>query len=57
MPIRPYDMATDTMFEFMGVRVDPVNQAVSGSLQKLTADVAVAGTVSKGPEATSSTAG
>lgn len=48
VPIRPYDMATDTMFEFMGVRVDPVNQAVSGSLQKLTADVAVAGTVSKG---------
>ena len=24
-PIRPYDMATDTMFEFMGVRVDPVD--------------------------------
>ena len=27
-PIRPYDMATDTMFEFMGVRVDPVDDGV-----------------------------
>lgn len=48
VPIRPYDMATDTMFEFMGVRVDPVSQAVSGSLQTLTADVTVSGKVSKG---------
>ena len=24
-PIPPYDMATDTMFEFMGVRVDPLD--------------------------------
>ena len=28
-PIRPYDMATDTMFEFMGVRVDPVDESRS----------------------------
>ena len=34
-PIRPYDMATDTMYEFMGVRVDPVNEAVKGDLAKL----------------------
>jgi len=26
-PIRPYDMGTDTMFEFMGVRVDPLDDA------------------------------
>ena len=25
-PSRPYDMATDTMFEYMGVRVDPVDE-------------------------------
>ena len=34
-PIRPYDMATDTMFEFMGVRVDPLNEAAEGELVKL----------------------
>ncbi len=34
-PIRPYDMATDTMFEFMGVRVDPLNEAVAGERVKL----------------------
>ncbi len=27
-PMRPYDMATDTMFEFMGVRVDPLDETV-----------------------------
>ncbi len=34
-PIRPYDMATDTMFEFMGVRVDPVNERVDAPLEKV----------------------
>jgi hypothetical protein len=34
-PLRPYDMATDTMFEFMGVRVDPLAAAVSGPVVKL----------------------
>lgn len=29
-PIKPYDMATDTMFEFMGVRVDPLNEDPGG---------------------------
>ena len=28
-PIRPYDMATDVMAEFMGVRVDPTDAKVS----------------------------
>ena len=42
-PMRPYDMATDTMFEFMGVRVDPVDEAVEGDLQKLTGAVPAAG--------------
>ena len=34
-PLRPYDMATDTMFEFMGVRVDPLNEPVEGDLVRL----------------------
>jgi hypothetical protein len=44
-PMRPYDMATDTMFEFMGVRVDPLNQAPKGDLRKLTGAVETAGSV------------
>ncbi|SPE38355.1 Peptidase M14 family protein [Candidatus Sulfopaludibacter sp. SbA6] len=47
-PIRPYDMATDTMYEFMGVRVDPVNEAVKGDLAKLAGAVPVAGKVASG---------
>jgi len=34
-PMKPYDMATDTMFEFMGVRVDPLADAVEGELVSL----------------------
>ncbi len=44
-PMRPYDMATDTMFEFMGVRVDPLDRAPAGDLRKLTVAVEVAGSV------------
>jgi hypothetical protein len=47
-PTRPYDMATDTMFEFMGVRVDPVNEEIKSRLEKLTTPVRPAGTVQKG---------
>jgi hypothetical protein len=47
-PIRPYDMATDTMFEFMGVRVDPLDEAVPADLQKLTGPVAATGRMAKG---------
>ncbi|RPI27965.1 MAG: peptidase M14 family protein, partial [Acidobacteria bacterium] len=47
-PIRPYDMATDTMSEFMGVRVDPLDEAVSGELRKLTGPASVEGKVAKG---------
>ncbi|MEW5981990.1 MAG: M14 metallopeptidase family protein [Acidobacteriota bacterium] len=48
-PIRPYDMATDTMFEFMGVRVEPVDQPVDGPLQNVSTDIVIAGTVEAGP--------
>jgi len=50
-PIRPYDMATDTMCEFMGVRVDPVDQPVTGELPKVLSAVPPAGTVDKGSAA------
>jgi hypothetical protein len=46
-PTRPYDMATDTMFEFMGVRVDPLEEAVQGELRKLSGQTGRAGTVAK----------
>ena len=58
-PIRPYDMSTDTMFEFMGVRVDPVDdfaEVHDGALEKVTAPLAPAGKVPHGPTATRSTA-
>jgi hypothetical protein len=48
-PIRPYDMATDTMFEYMGVRVDPVDELGEVAMVKLTAPVEPAGKVTRGP--------
>ena len=36
-PIRPYDMATDTFGEFMGVKSDPVGEKPPADLIKLTA--------------------
>ena len=47
-PIQPYDMATDTMAEFMGVRVDPINTAIQTNLVKLTTSVPRTGKVEKG---------
>src|SRR4029077_9493949 len=44
-PIRPYDMATDTMFEFMGVRVDPVDELGEVALEKVAGPVERAGKV------------
>ena len=51
-PIRPYDMATDTLFEYMGVRVDPLDEIaeIQGApLEKVDAPVAPAGKVTRGP--------
>jgi len=45
-PMRPYDMATDTMFEFMGVRVDEAGQVPLAGLRTLSEEVPAAGTVS-----------
>ncbi|NQT79192.1 MAG: peptidase M14 family protein [Candidatus Aminicenantes bacterium] len=47
-PRRPYDLATHTMNEFMGVRVDPVNEAVEGDFQILSGQVQVTGKVIAG---------
>ena len=44
-PIRPYDMATDVFSEFMGVRCDPLPEAVTQGLTKMTAPSWPAGTV------------
>jgi hypothetical protein len=47
-PIDPYDMSTDNMAEFMGVRVDPVATAVTAALTRVTAAVDPSGTVASG---------
>jgi hypothetical protein len=47
-PIRPYDMAADVMAEFMGVRVDPVDGAITGELTTVAAPIVPVGSVSKG---------
>ena len=44
-PIRPYDMATDTFTEFMGVRSDPVSEKITADLLKMTAHVPLVGTL------------
>jgi hypothetical protein len=47
-PLRPYDSATHTMSEFMGVRVDPVESVVEGSFDVVAAPAATAGSVASG---------
>ncbi|MGH7506536.1 MAG: M14 family zinc carboxypeptidase, partial [Longimicrobiales bacterium] len=47
-PIRPYDMSTDNMAEFMGVRIDAVDEAVPVQLTVVAAPIEVAGKVAKG---------
>lgn len=47
-PLRPYDLATHTMNEFMGVRVDPVDVPVEGDLQVLEEKVPLMGNVGEG---------
>jgi hypothetical protein len=47
-PIRPYDMSTDNMAEFMGVRVDPVDAAPATELTVVSSPVEPAGRVAQG---------
>ncbi len=48
-PIHPYDLATHTMFEFMGVRADAVEVAVEGDLRALGDQEVIEGKVSAAP--------
>jgi len=47
-PIRPYDLATHTMAEFMGVRVCPVKEMVNGDLSTLKEPLPLKGKIEKG---------
>ena len=42
-PRRPYDTATDTMAEFMGVHVEPVDASMEGSFETVTASEKLTG--------------
>lgn len=44
-PLRPYDLATHTMNEFMGVRVDPINVIAEGDFHTLLDAVPIEGKV------------
>ena len=44
-PLRPYDLATHTMNEFMGVRVDPVDEVPKGDFLTLSGGVSAQGKV------------
>jgi hypothetical protein len=47
-PIRPYDMSTDNLAEFMGVRVDPVTSPVETTLTGVYGEISASGTVALG---------
>ena len=47
-PIRPYDMSTDNIAEFMGVRVDPVSTAVETALTEVEGWLQPTGSVASG---------
>lgn len=47
-PIRPYDMSTDNLAEFMGVRVDPVGSPVEAALTRVNGTIDPSGTVALG---------
>ena len=44
-PSRPQDTATDTMYEFMGVRVDPIKAVPQGDFEILSGYIEPAGEV------------
>ncbi|MGH9390859.1 MAG: peptidase M14 family protein, partial [Vicinamibacteria bacterium] len=47
-PLRPYDTATHTMAEIMGVRVDPVDEVVEGDFEKIATVAPTTGSVGSG---------
>ncbi|MDH7492965.1 MAG: M14 family metallopeptidase [Candidatus Saccharicenans sp.] len=48
-PLRPYDLATHTMAEFMGVRVEPLDELPEASLEIISAPLKAVGQVKAGP--------
>ncbi len=48
-PIRPYDMGQDVLAEYMGIKVDPLDEAVKADFAKVTAAIVPVGRVTKGP--------
>ncbi len=44
-PIRPYDMGQDVLAEYMGIRADPLDEAVKGDFVKVAAPIVPAGKV------------
>jgi hypothetical protein len=49
-PLRPYDLATHTMDEFMGVRVDAIDEVVKGDFQILSGQIPISGQVEAGED-------
>ncbi|MFO7867297.1 MAG: M14 family metallopeptidase [Candidatus Aminicenantes bacterium] len=49
-PLRPYDLATHTMNEFMGVRVDPAGEPSGGDFQVLPGNIKPSGRLAPGAE-------
>ncbi|MBD3414682.1 MAG: peptidase M14 family protein [Candidatus Aminicenantes bacterium] len=49
-PLRPYDLATHTMNEFMGVRVDPIDEPVEGDFEVIQDQFEVNGKVGSGAD-------
>ncbi len=47
-PIRPYDMGQDVLAEYMGIKADPLDEAVKADFAKVGAPIATPGTVTKG---------
>ncbi|MDX1493517.1 MAG: hypothetical protein R3253_05640, partial [Longimicrobiales bacterium] len=47
-PIRPYDMSTDNLAEFMGVTVHPAATPVTASTARVTQEIDPSGTVAQG---------
>lgn len=50
-PIRPYDMSTDTLGEFMGVRTEPIGVKPAATLVKVSGPVVLKGTAAAGAPA------
>ncbi len=48
-PLRPYDLATHTMAEFMGVRVEPLTDFPKEGLEIITQPIKPEGKISSGP--------